>query len=61
MSLICIESARLTLQGISKGNDTAILIEIALPVPNTSQKHPKHITDIISDVTIGSKPQNTIF
>jgi len=42
-------------------NDTAVLIEIALPALNASQRHSKHVTYIISDISIASEPQNVVF
>ena len=38
-----------------------ILIEIALPVLNASQRHSKHVRYIISDIPIASEPYNAVF
>jgi len=41
-------------------DNTAILIEIALPALNASQRDSKHIANVICDVSIATKPQDTL-
>ena len=57
MLLICIKSLEASL----KRDNTAVLIEIALPALNALQRDSKHITHIICDVSIASDPQDILF
>ena len=57
MLLICIKSLGASL----KKDNTAVLIEIALPALNASQRDSKHFTNIICDVSIVSEPQDMLF